>query len=76
MKKIILLSAAVVVLAIGCTNSLGTDDKKVNTEMKLDTTKLKLGDVYYQCEMHPAVLSDKAGSCPECGMDLEKVLKK
>jgi hypothetical protein len=28
----------------------------------------------YTCPMHPEVTSDKAGKCPECGMDL--VLKK
>ena len=28
----------------------------------------------YTCPMHPEVLSDKAGECPKCGMDL--VLKK
>lgn len=24
----------------------------------------------YTCEMHPDVVSDKAGKCPKCGMDL------
>jgi Cu+-exporting ATPase len=29
----------------------------------------------YTCPMHPAVLSDKPGKCPECGMGLvEKIV--
>lgn len=26
----------------------------------------------YTCPMHPEVKSDKAGSCPKCGMELVK----
>ncbi len=28
------------------------------------------GAIYYTCEMHPEVRSDKPGQCPKCGMDL------
>ena len=24
----------------------------------------------YTCSMHPEVISDKSGKCPECGMEL------
>lgn len=27
----------------------------------------------YTCPMHPEVTSDKPGTCPKCGMNLEKV---
>ncbi len=26
----------------------------------------------YTCPMHPEVLSDRPGKCPQCGMNLEK----
>jgi hypothetical protein len=29
-------------------------------------------NVIYTCPMHPEVISDKPGTCPECGMFLEK----
>jgi len=28
----------------------------------------------WSCPMHPEVESDQAGSCPKCGMALERVL--
>jgi Cu(I)/Ag(I) efflux system membrane fusion protein len=28
---------------------------------------------YYTCPMHPSVRSDKPGSCPVCGMELQPV---
>ncbi len=38
-------------------------------EHKLQETK----EVYYQCSMHPWIVSDKPGNCPICGMRLTKV---
>ncbi|MEO6883453.1 MAG: heavy metal-binding domain-containing protein [Bacteroidia bacterium] len=81
MKKAILLSSAILVFAISsCTNS--TTQKQENVSQttiqntSFDTTKLKSGIVFYQCEMNPEVISDKPGTCPKCGMTLEKVIKK
>ena len=31
------------------------------------------GNVKYVCPMHPHVVSDVPGTCPICGMNLEKV---
>lgn len=36
----------------------------------VDTTKLAKGEMYYQCSMHPEVITDKPGDCPKCGMKL------
>ena len=77
MKKITLLTATIALLIVGCTNSsTKTEDKKTAQTMTADTTKMKTGDIYYQCEMHPDVLSDKAGTCTKCDMELVKMVKK
>lgn len=36
---------------------------------------LAAGSEYYQCPMHPEVVSDKKDDCPKCGMFLEKKSK-
>ncbi len=89
MKKIILLILACSALLFWACNSASTDNKQTNVadttktqatnvaqQFNVDTTKLKTGDVFYQCEMNPEVLSDTSGSCPKCGMDLVKITKK
>ncbi len=39
--------------------------------------KLRLGDSQkaprYSCSMHPEIVSDKAGKCPKCGMNLTPI---
>lgn len=39
-----------------------------------DTTKMKKAKmpVQYACTMHPEVISNRPGKCPECGMTLVK----
>ena len=89
MKKTIILSAAVLSFMLSACNSSSTKNEKSNSTdstsvqggntsqtFNLDTTKLKSGDTYYQCEMHPEVISDKPGNCPKCGMDLMVMKKK
>ncbi len=78
-KKLILLITAIIALSVvGCKNATSTGEQTNSTQtFNLDTTKLKDGEVFYQCEMHPEVLSDKAGNCPKCGgMELSIVIKK
>ena len=36
-----------------------------------DTLKTETVKTEYTCPMHPEVVSDKPGKCPQCGMDLE-----
>jgi hypothetical protein len=87
-RKTIILSAVALSLMFGACNSSSTKSeqtsstdtsatKGANTSQtfNLDTTKLKSGETFYQCEMHPEVLSDKPGSCPKCGMALVEMKK-
>jgi hypothetical protein len=61
----------------------GPEVKKTKTasKFKLPTSEvaeaeafiatLAPGASYYECPMHPEVVSDQAGDCPKCGMHLE-----
>ncbi len=40
------------------------------TMKKAQVTKAKAATTQYTCPMHPDVISDKPGKCPECGMKL------
>lgn len=75
MKKIITLSICSILLLAACNNSNNANTQSVQPGT-FDTTKLAVGDTFYQCPMDQQVVSDKAGSCSVCGMDLEKVEKK
>lgn len=78
--KIILSAIALVITGISCNTSTTGSEKTAAADSTqfhaLDTTKLAKGATFYQCEMNPEVTSDKPGTCPKCGMDLEKIEKK
>ena len=57
------------------TNHMNGKEDNAQT-FNLDTNKLNSGDAFYQCEMHPEVLSDKTGNCPKCRMELMEIKKK
>ena len=87
MKRTAFLSIAIMSLLLSACNSTMNNDNQVESSdstkskvssqiFNLDTTKLKSGDAFYQCEMNPEVISDKPGSCPTCGMDLSEIKKK
>ncbi|HMH32168.1 MAG TPA: heavy metal-binding domain-containing protein [Puia sp.] len=48
--------------------SFAQSSKGKMPDSKSDTT----AKYVYTCTMHPEVISDKAGKCPKCGMDLVK----
>lgn len=83
-KSMILLSA--ILLILGACNNPSSKNEPTHMEPKksenasqtfnLDTTNIKSGQNYYQCPMDLEVISDKAGACPKCGMDLEAITKK
>ncbi len=79
MKNKFALYGTVIALfvATGCGSSSTENEKNTTTaSVGIDTTKMKTGDTYYQCEMHPEELSEKARTCSKCGMDLTKMEKK
>ncbi|MBO9199609.1 MULTISPECIES: heavy metal-binding domain-containing protein [Niastella] len=67
MKKILLLAMACLTMFVAF-----SQDKKSNMpKSKSDTGVVKT----YTCPMHPNVLSNKPGKCPQCGMALiEKIM--
>lgn len=88
MKKTIALSAVVVALIVNAcdsssdkkesksaSESVATPGANTSQTFNLDTTKLKSGDAFYQCEMDLDVLSDKPGNCPKCNMELSALKK-
>jgi PBP1b-binding outer membrane lipoprotein LpoB len=80
MKKTIILSISALAFILGSCNNTPKSSTESNSSatqnFKLDTTSLKSGDTFYQCEMDPEILSDKPGTCPKCEMELEKMAKK
>lgn len=86
-KKLIIVSAFAVFATITACNNSKTEEGKTATSdttktaavpeqnFNLDTTKLASGAKFYQCEMHPEVLSDAPGTCPKCEMELAEIIK-
>lgn len=80
MKKTIIISAVAVALMISACNNSSRNYEAAKSEttsqtFNIDTTKLNSGEKFYLCEMHPDVISDKAGNCPKCGMELSEMKK-
>lgn len=88
MKKTILAIVSAITLMIASCTTSSNNAEKVSTSdsvrpataasaqiFNLDTTSLKAGEKYYQCEMNFEILSDKPGTCPTCGMDLSEMKK-
>lgn len=77
MKKINILAVAILLLTLGACNEPAQNKQgnEVSQNFNLDTTSLKKGDTFYQCEMDLEVISDKPGSCPKCEMDLTELKK-
>ncbi len=73
MKKVILVTAVLVLVALGLMIVVSGCGNK--PAAKVDNAPAAGAQVVqYTCPMHPEVISDKPGKCPKCGMDL--VVKK
>jgi hypothetical protein len=65
MKNLINISAILIVLFFAaCTNSVKPSEASADTAKVLNTAAL------YTCPMHPEVISEMPGTCPDCKMDL------
>ena len=62
-----LLTYALIILAFYACKS---NENKQESSGK-DTVITNTVKTVYTCPMHPEVVSDTAGKCPQCGMDLE-----
>ena len=79
MTKTIFILAIAASSFVACNSSNTTKEYKPNPNQNFgfDTTKLKTGEAYYQCEMHPEIISNENGECPKCeGMELEQIKKR
>ena len=50
-----------------CTTNENKNNAATSDSVKVETKT----ETEYTCPMHPEVIRKEAGSCPECGMDLQ-----
>lgn len=71
MPRILLAGLAWAALALALP-ACSTDSTPTAATGKTDQpAAAHTGEHIYQCPMHPEVVSDKPGTCPKCGMNLE-----
>lgn len=68
--KIFILAAAIITL-IGFYSFNAAYSSEKNTQSSGNSVTDSTVTKTYTCPMHPEVISDKPGTCPKCGMDLE-----
>ncbi|QEC69714.1 hypothetical protein FRZ67_21315 [Panacibacter ginsenosidivorans] len=65
-----LLTATVFAACSSGSSSATTKDTAATSTTVTDTSKSMIASVKYTCKMHPEIISDTAGKCPKCGMDM------
>jgi predicted small secreted protein len=72
MKKIIPV-LSLILIAVFLFTACNNDKSSTGTSTSTTGQKEQLAaDETYTCTMHNEVMSDHAGKCPKCGMDLVK----
>jgi hypothetical protein len=61
-----LIYSLIILMFLSCK---GNENKKETGDR--DTLNTNTAKTEYTCPMHPEVVSDKPGQCPQCGMDLQ-----
>ncbi len=73
MKKLILF-IAIPLLFVACKGNENKSDATAtdssSTAAPVDTSAATSA-TQYTCPMHPEVMADKPGACPQCGMELQ-----
>ena len=77
MKYFTIVFATIAIVLSSCNSSSKNEQSNSETPQtfNFDTTGLKSGEIFYQCEMDPEVLSNSPGNCPKCGMPLTERIK-
>jgi len=70
MKRTFINLFAVAAIAFSACNNSGTEKGNTDPQKSNADTSKMMSAVKYTCTMHPEVISDTAGHCPKCGMDL------
>lgn len=72
MKRIIQITVAALftTFVLGACSDSSTKQNNASAPAKIDSTKLMDASVKYTCPIHPEVISDTPGVCPECGMTM------
>ena len=72
MKQTIIASMFLAATVFAACNSNSSSDSKKDTTATTSTadTSKMMSAVKYTCTMHPEVISDTAGKCPKCGMEM------
>jgi hypothetical protein len=63
-QYIVTVFAGICIITAGCSNQ---PEQKKNAPVDGKNHKIAK---QYTCTMHPDVLKDKPGTCPQCGMEL------
>lgn len=75
MRGYAIIYITVAIVLSSCNNTAQNTSVSSQQAFNLDTTVLKSGVAYYQCDMDPEILSDRNGDCPKCGMALTEHIK-